>query len=108
MANKNGPPIYLPQFPKNAFKLKRGSILQAKVTITLLDSQIEIPEGTELPLGFNGEQVCSQGITWTIEELEEEIRAGIWIVTNEYIILSSRKKILAFIDEIERRPAILQ
>ncbi len=108
MAQNTGPPIYLPEFPKNAFGLKRGSILRAKVSFEIEFLEIEISQGEEIALGFDGEDVCYRNMIWEIRELEEQIRQGIWRITGEYIDLSNRKKLIAFIEEIEKRPAFIQ
>ena len=91
----------LPKFPENPLELKRGSFL------TVISPEVEkstgLKVGRHIPIGYDGTFVRSGGLTWSIDQLVNEIRdKGYWEVAEEEIDLSDPNLSLKFAREVER------
>jgi len=91
--------INKPEFSKNSLDICRGTILRANQNISYLGVKI----GDLLPIGFDGQYVRCQGLTWGIEDLVEEIRSGVWTITGRRVNLSNEVVARRFGNTIEQR-----
>lgn len=88
----------LPQFPENALGLRRGSVLESTSEVT---AQLGIKVGERFPIGFDGEYICVEGFTWSIEQLVKEIKEMGWWKILGHIDLSNPEWSVKFAREIE-------
>ncbi|MBI2120073.1 MAG: hypothetical protein HYT94_00435 [Parcubacteria group bacterium] len=89
----------IPVFPENTLNLKRGTVLKVKDPFVTKCLGLKI--GQMIPIGYDGEHVCSQGLGWTLEQIIEEIaERQLWEIV-ESIDLSDKEKSLRFAREIE-------
>lgn len=87
-------------FPPNSLGLKRGScIICAHPDV---QTQLGIPVGEDIPIGFDGTYVRSGPFTWDIKQLEDEIRGGFWRIADTIVDLSDEKTLEIFRVAIER------
>lgn len=84
-------------FPFNQSGLKRGTIL---VSTHVATNSIGVKVGKKIIIGFNGQYICCQGASWDIQQLEEEIKQGLWKIDGE-VDLSDPMDSLSFARKIE-------
>jgi|GEM_PF-3902362 len=70
----------IPEFPANPLNLKRGTVLEAADPIC---RSCGVQIGQRFPIGFDGEYVRCGGLTWSVDQLVGEIRAGYWAIYGE-------------------------
>ncbi len=90
----------LPKFPENPLGLKRGSFL--KVISPEVDKSTGLKVGRHIPIGFDGKHVKSGGLSWSIDQLVDEIRdRKWWEVCEEEMDFSDPDLSLKFAREVE-------
>jgi hypothetical protein len=94
------PRLELPEFPPNSLGLTRGTIL--RVIHPDAAAQLGLALGDRIPIGFDGTYVRSFGLTWSIEQLTEEIAVHFFWDIDGCLDLSDEKLSLAFARRVER------
>lgn len=69
----------LPPFPENRMGLRRGTFLRAEKDMPFSG----LKKGARIPIGFDGQFIRCDALTWDINTLTEEIDSGIWAVDGE-------------------------
>ena len=80
MEDDEMPELEIPKFPKNNIGLVRGSII---VALTDRTNYLGVKKGSGIPIGFDGNYIRCSNLTWSIDDLVEEIREGIWEIADK-------------------------
>jgi len=96
--------LFFTDFPENNLGLKRGTILEANRNIP----EYKLKKGEQLPIGFDGKDICCSSINWTVEQIENEIISGMWTITERCIDLRDYENAKSFIEKVEQRSGLIQ
>lgn len=91
--------LFFPEFPANTLSLGRGTILVACENMP----EKGVKKGEQIVLGYDGEKVRCADLSWSMEELEQEIWNNLWRVTNRSKTLHRYECAVRFITRIEKR-----
>ena len=69
-------PVNALQFPDNELGLQNGTVLSPVNDMPWCG----LRAGQEFEISWNGKFVCAGGLTWTVEQLVEEIKRGFWLL----------------------------